>query len=111
MIGADRLQPVPPSRRQRRHSWMNVPFMVNADAPRSLEQVKAGLEAHGVDTRPIIAGNLLHHPAARFGPTRSVAETPVADTVLRRGFMIGCHPQRSEESIATLHRALAALAD
>jgi CDP-6-deoxy-D-xylo-4-hexulose-3-dehydrase len=110
MIGSERLQGVPATRQQRRHSWMNVPFLVGPEAPMTMDEVKARLETSGVDTRPIIAGNLLRHPAAALGTMRAPVATPVADAVLRRGFMIGCHPQRSAQSLETLEKALAGLA-
>jgi len=109
MVGSDKLQPRPATRQECRHSWMTVPFVVAPDAPLALEEVKARLEADGVDTRPIIAGNLMRHPAAAFGQVRTPVETPVADAMLKRGFMISCHPHRPEQSIELLLRAIANL--
>lgn len=111
LLGSECLRSSPPAdRTQRRHSWMMLPFMVAPDAPMSVEEIKQTLEANGVETRPIIAGNLSRHPAARFGTQRVGGPTPQADAVLHRGFMIGCHGKPSDARRQTLARAFAKLA-
>jgi len=109
LIGAETLAETQPARRERRHSWMTLPFIVDPQAPATLAEVKAKLEANGVETRPIIAGNLIRHPASRPGTFRAVPRLPVADLLLERGFMIGCPPRPSPRSVETLGAAIAAL--
>lgn len=96
-------------RRARRHSWMTLPFVVDEDAPMSAAEVKAALERHGVETRPIIAGNFARHPGVRRLLPDSPVSFPVADAVFARGLMIGCHPTASPASLASLESALRAL--
>jgi CDP-6-deoxy-D-xylo-4-hexulose-3-dehydrase len=98
-----------PGRRGRRHSWMTLPFEVAADAPLSLGQVKDHLEHHGVETRPIIAGNLTRHPAVQRLECRCAKSLAKCDGLLARGFMIGCHPVAAPGAIETLHRAIEGL--
>jgi CDP-6-deoxy-D-xylo-4-hexulose-3-dehydrase len=98
-----------PSRRERRHSWMTLPLRLRADAPVGVAAVKAHLESMGVETRPIIAGNLARHPAARSFPIRCADSLAACDDLLARGFMIGCHPVLSAGSRHTLEAALASL--
>jgi CDP-6-deoxy-D-xylo-4-hexulose-3-dehydrase len=109
LVGAEALSPIPTARSGRRHSWMTLPFVLRQEAPHALAEVKAKLEANGVETRPIIAGNLTRHPAARHGGLRAAPRLPVADLLLDRGFMIGCPPRPAAASLATLHAAIAAL--
>jgi CDP-4-dehydro-6-deoxyglucose reductase, E1 len=48
-------------RKARQHSWMTLPFLVAAHAPLRKAEVTRLLEQNGVETRPIIAGNLARH--------------------------------------------------
>jgi CDP-4-dehydro-6-deoxyglucose reductase, E1 len=117
LIGSECLD-VPPrtrrerrQRRERRHSWMTFPFRLRADAPASIEQVKAWLETRGVETRPIIAGNLTRHPALARFEHRVVPDLAASNELLQRGFMIGCHPTPAPGTLDTLEQALLSLAD
>ncbi len=91
--------------RSRQHSWMTLPFCLEADAPLSVEQVKHALKKWGVDTRPIIAGNLAKHPASQAIHSRVPSPLQVCDEILQRGFMMGCHPNSSPESLELLQKA------
>lgn len=92
------------------HSWMMLPFRLRADAPFSLKDVKARLQAVGVDTRPIIAGNFVRHPAVQRMAFCAADDLSVADELFDRGFMIGCHPTMSPEATGELLTALRTLA-
>lgn len=110
LIGSETLGEVtPPDRRERRHSWMTFPLRVATDAPIGRDAVVDHFERAGVETRPIIAGNLARHPAVAQ-VTHRVAESMVTcDALLRETFMIGCHPVLSTGSLSTLERAITAL--
>jgi CDP-6-deoxy-D-xylo-4-hexulose-3-dehydrase len=95
----------------RSHSWMALPMRVGADGPIGAAEVRARLEADGVETRPIIAGNLARHPAATHFGLTATTPLPEADRLLEDGLMIGCHPDADPGSIATLRQALGRLGD
>jgi CDP-6-deoxy-D-xylo-4-hexulose-3-dehydrase len=95
--------------REREHSWMMLPFRLAPAAPLSRDRLRRHLEDRGVETRPLIAGNLARHPAVRLFQTRSARSLHEADELLARGLMIGCHPVLSSEARDTLARALASL--
>jgi CDP-6-deoxy-D-xylo-4-hexulose-3-dehydrase len=97
-------------RKMRRHSWMTLPFLLQKDAPLSLRDVKDRLEAAGVETRPIIAGNLLHHPALVSKNAKKAQSLSNSDHVLAAGFMIGCHPLNIDKSLGILEQAFKSLA-
>ncbi|MGH8602681.1 MAG: DegT/DnrJ/EryC1/StrS family aminotransferase [Gammaproteobacteria bacterium] len=105
LIGAETLDTKPARRTERRHSWMNLPFLLENGAPKSLEETKAFLEEAGVETRPIIAGNLARHPAAQGIISRAAGELKAADRVLRSGFMIGCNPSLPADGFGHLEHA------
>ncbi|KAF0242044.1 MAG: DegT/DnrJ/EryC1/StrS [Planctomycetota bacterium] len=73
-------------------SWMALPVMVAADAPFTRADITGHLEKSGVETRPIVAGNLLRQPAARLFPDLSSGELPGSDAVHARGFYVGLSP-------------------
>jgi CDP-6-deoxy-D-xylo-4-hexulose-3-dehydrase len=111
IIGAERL-PIGSEEIERRectHSWMMLPFRLGSDAPVDLENLKSHLEARSIETRPIIAGNLVRHPAAKRFNTRSAASLACCDDLLRRGFMIGCHPILDDQALETLESAFYSL--
>ena len=48
------------------HSFMCLPFVITDAAPITKDDFCRHLEDHGIDTRPIIAGNILKHPINRY---------------------------------------------
>ena len=111
LIGGDLLPDSPIAQRSARpHSWMTLPMRLSADAPVDRNRVVAHFEEAGVETRPIIAGNLARHPAVDQIAYRSASDTSVSDGLLRDSFMVGCHPIATRESLATLEHAIASLA-
>jgi len=110
LIGAEHLLGKPASsRRARRHSWMTFPFRLDPKAPAKVSKVKEIFEANGVDTRPIIAGNLARHPANRHAETRQAKSLTNCDNLLEHGFMVGCHPLVDPAGKQALEAAFMAL--
>jgi CDP-6-deoxy-D-xylo-4-hexulose-3-dehydrase len=92
--------------RGRRHSLMNLPFLLTRDAPTDVRAVRAVLEECGVETRPIIAGNLVRHPANQRIAHRVAPDLRFCDELFERGFMIGCHPIVDDRELETLGNAI-----
>jgi len=71
-------------------SWHGFPLMVSADAPYTRDELCRYLNEHGIETRPIIAGNIARQPAlndeVRIHHDRRL---PGADQVHEQGFYIG----------------------
>ncbi len=87
-----------------RHTWMNVPIVVERGQRDAVVRI---FNDCGIETRPILAGNILHHPALRGANIRRGASYPVADRIMRDGFMIGCHPHPElEGALADVVKAL-----
>ena len=102
--------PCASSRRERGHSWMLIPMLVTADAPSTRDEVVARLRAAGVETRPILSGNILRHSAFQHVACRTSRRGyPVADRIMRDGFMIGCHGVRDDAAMRTLLTAFGSL--
>jgi CDP-6-deoxy-D-xylo-4-hexulose-3-dehydrase len=110
LIGSDALgAEAPAARRARVHSWMTLPIRLRADARVKRDTVVRHLEDRGVETRPIIAGNLARHPAALRCAHRSAESLRQSDLLLERGFMIGCHPIPAPGAMETLTLAVHSL--
>lgn len=89
-----------------RHSWMTTPLMFSDRAHR--DRGRASLEADGVETRPIIVGNMLRHPLARMlNLSPDQIDLPNCDEVFNRGLMIGLSPVASEAEEQIVRDALA----
>ena len=110
LIGSDRLgAPLLDDRPWREHSWMMLPFEVGEDAPVDTYEVMQQLEGFGIETRPIVAGNLVRHPAMNNIRYRAADSLATADRLLARGFMIGCHPTADPVELEQLEAAFATL--
>ncbi len=72
--------------------WMALPIMIDADAPFTRSDLASYLESTGVETRPIIAGNLARQPAARLFPGLASGPLRGADAVHDRGLYVGLSP-------------------
>ena len=74
-----------------RHVWFGYPLLVRPEAPFRREELVAHLEAKGVETRPIMAGNIDEQPAMRLFPYRKVGALANARLIHRNAFYIGNH--------------------
>jgi len=83
-------------------SWLALPIMVESSAPFSRNDLTAYLEKSGVETRPMVTGNIAHHPVAKLFPEFSERNFPGADEVHGRGFYIGLSPMQTDEAVTRL---------
>jgi CDP-6-deoxy-D-xylo-4-hexulose-3-dehydrase len=83
-----------------RSVWFGYPITVRPEAPFSRDELVAFLEARGIATRPIMAGNFRDQPAIRLFPHRIAGSLARADQVMRQSFFIGNH-----HAIGDRHRA------
>ena len=80
-----------------RSTWFGFAVMAeNGDVRRALSR---HLEARGIATRPIVAGNLALQPAFRDNPHRAVGSLMGATQVGERGIFIGNHPNLSRSHL------------
>jgi len=86
-------------------SWLALPLLVAKDAPFSRTEIASYLEDVGVETRPIVAGNIARHPVAARVPALRERHFPGADEVHERGFYIGLSPAQTDETVWRLAEA------
>jgi CDP-6-deoxy-D-xylo-4-hexulose-3-dehydrase len=77
-------------------SWFGFAMTVRPDAPYARVDLVRHLEANGIATRQLFAGNLLRQPAYQDVHHRVVGSLDVTDMIAERTFWIGCWPGLGE---------------
>jgi len=83
-------------------SWFALPIMLSEECPFNKKEFLAYLEEQGVETRPIVAGNLTRQPVCQFYPDLQELNLPGADSIHDRGFYIGLHPFKAYKNLDRL---------
>jgi len=73
------------------HSWFGFPIVVSAKAPFNARELCAFLERRGIETRPLICGNVAEQPGLKLFPHRVAGPLPHAHHVMSAGFTYGNH--------------------
>lgn len=87
-------------------AWFCLPLLVEAGAPFAREQLTRHLENHGVETRPVVTGNIARQPAARLFGGLGEGPLPGADVIHERGFYIGLSPLLTDTTVDRLLECL-----
>lgn len=74
-----------------RHVWFFYSVVVKPNAPFTRDQLKDYLEVKGLETRPVMAGNITHQPAMQGQNYRVSGKLTHTQTIHRRGLCFGCH--------------------
>jgi len=83
-------------------SWFALPLMINKNAPFKKSDLISHLERDGVETRPMISGNLARQPVAAVFPELRKNIYPGADEIHAHGFYIGLSPIYTDEMMGRL---------
>ncbi|MBF0333775.1 MAG: DegT/DnrJ/EryC1/StrS family aminotransferase [Alphaproteobacteria bacterium] len=90
------------------HSWMGFAVKLEPGAPFTSGEIMAFLEKAGIETRPIICGNVARQPALAMYPHRVGGDLSRSDAIMDRAFSIGCHQaidQAARQHVAATFRA------
>jgi dTDP-4-amino-4,6-dideoxygalactose transaminase len=72
--------------------WFGFPFLVKASIDLDYRRFTSELMQQGIDTRPIVSGNMALQPAVRhFNIDLSLGPFSGAQAIHDRGLFIGCH--------------------
>ena len=86
------------------HSWFGFAMVLKDSAPFNRSDICNFMNDKGIETRPIIAGNLARQPGTLLYPHRVSGSLTAADHVMENGFSIGVHqsltPQAKEYVIS-----------
>lgn len=93
--------------------WFGFPFIVEPSVPLNYKRFTETLLRCGIDTRPIVSGNMALQPAVRlFNVDCSLGPFDGAQLVHERGLFIGCHAKplddrRIQQLVTTVLESLA----
>jgi CDP-6-deoxy-D-xylo-4-hexulose-3-dehydrase len=82
---------LPEERPNTRHVWFGYPITVKERAGFTREELVSFLERGGIETRPIMAGNLAEQPALNLYRHKVVGRLNNARIVMRNSFFFGNH--------------------
>lgn len=92
-------------------SWFGFGMVVKKEAPFEMSKLSKFLQDKGIETRPIIAGNIARHPVMKHYQHRVAGTTEVSDNIMKNGFAFGCHQsigsQAREYIVSTIGEFLA----
>jgi CDP-6-deoxy-D-xylo-4-hexulose-3-dehydrase len=82
-------------------AWLAFPLVVKPSSRLDRLALQHHFEQHGIQTRPILAGNILKQPGFRDMDCRvDPAGYPNATGVMRGGLLLGCHQGMDDEDLA-----------
>tara|TARA_Y100000996_G_scaffold398939_1_gene367482 strand:+ start:6689 stop:7951 length:1263 start_codon:yes stop_codon:yes gene_type:complete len=86
-------------------SWMGLPILLNEKYINKKQKFVNFLDQNGIETRPIISGNFLNHPAAKlYKLNKKKLLFKNAQKVQDLGFLIGLHTKKiSTHQLKLLH--------
>ena len=77
------------------HSWFGFPVIISSEAPFSVEKIMSMLGQRGIETRPIICGNIARQPGLQLYNHRTHGDLKHSNAVMNRGFSFGNHQDLS----------------
>lgn len=78
-------------------AWFGYPVLFQTEKER--ENIKNHLEANGIETRPIICGNMVRQPACKYFKYRICDSLNNADRIMSCGLYWGLHPVMSKTQV------------
>lgn len=84
-------------------SWMAFPLIIREGSPFTRAEITKYMEERNIQTRPLFTGNITRQPAYKKVKYRAGAKSfPVADHVMRNGFVFGCHHGMDDQQMRHL---------
>lgn len=77
--------------------WFGFPLLLTDNAPISPADLRKHLQTRGIETRPLLVGNIARQPGMKHYAHRIMSTLHNADWVMKRGFAIPCHQGMSDE--------------
>ncbi len=72
-------------------SWFGFPIVVRDDAPFTAKGMREFFDKAGIETRPIICGNIARQPGMQQYPYTIIGDLSNATRAMTNGFVISCH--------------------
>lgn len=106
IIGEEKISKNILKKNNRIHSWMNLPILYTKKSPEKFKKILKIFKKNNIETRSIIAGNLIRHPVMKNINFRIGSDLKVSEHIFKYGFMIGCHPNINFLAIKSLKKAI-----
>ncbi len=74
-----------------RSSWFGFPIVIKDDAPFTAKEMREFFDKAGIETRPIILGNIALQPGMKHYPHRIIGDLANATRAMTNGLVISCH--------------------
>jgi len=81
------------------HSWFGFPIIIKPNSPFDAKELRQYLESNGIETRPIIAGNIAKQPAVQMFPHRISGNLQNSSHVMSNGLAVASHQSLTEEAL------------
>lgn len=88
---------IPSPSKSTKHVWFGYPLTVKPNAPFSREELIEFLEGRGIETRPIMVGNVAEQPFMSLFKHRKVGNLNQSGIVMKRSFFFGNHQAIGEK--------------
>ena len=86
-------------------SWFGFPVICKTRKMR--DDLREHLERNGIETRPIICGNMTKQPGIKnIRAKKNNKGYPEADKVMRNGILIACHQGLTKKMINHIHKSI-----
>ena len=82
---------LPEETRGTKHVFFGYPITIRPEAPLKREQMVSFLEKKGIETRPVMAGNMAEQPVMRKMHHRVSGKLTESEIIMRRSFFFGNH--------------------
>ncbi|MFB6147869.1 MAG: DegT/DnrJ/EryC1/StrS family aminotransferase, partial [Candidatus Nanohaloarchaea archaeon] len=79
-----------------RSSFLHFPLLISRDFPQNSRELREHLEERGIETRPVLSGNITRHSYFQQGPGRKEGGLEGADHIHENGLYVSCHPYLTE---------------
>ena len=89
-----------------RSSWLGFPIVIKDDAPFTAKDMRGAFDKAGIETRPIICGNIALQPGMKQYPHKIIGDLPNATRAMKNGLAIGCHQGMDEEACDYVRKVL-----
>ena len=80
------------------HSWFGFPIIVKPNSLFTANELREYLESNGIETRPIIAGNMANQPALKMYEHRISGDLKHCSNIMNNGLAVACHQSLSKEA-------------
>jgi CDP-4-dehydro-6-deoxyglucose reductase, E1 len=82
---------LPREAKEARHVYFGYPITIRSGAGFGRGEMTSNLERKGIETRPIMAGNIAEQPVAKRMPCRVDGELRNSELIMRNSFFFGNH--------------------